>query len=290
MKIGVIGLGAMGAGIAGNLLAAGHDVTVWNRSRGPVDALVAKGAQAAAAAADALQGDVLVSMLASDEAMRAVGLDGPLLDRAARGLVHCNMATVSIALAQELSEAHARRGLGYVSAPVFGRPNVAEAGQLLIVAAGADDALARLAPVFAAAGRRTEIVGAEPHKANLFKIAGNFMIVSVVETLGEAFALLRKGGVDHAQFQEVMAATLFAAPIYQGYGKLIVDEAFEPPGFTLRLGLKDVNLARSANAALGGYLPLGDLMARHLEEAIAAGLGEKDLTAATALIAKKAGV
>jgi 3-hydroxyisobutyrate dehydrogenase-like beta-hydroxyacid dehydrogenase len=290
MKIGVIGLGAMGAGIAESLLRAGHQVTVWNRSRGPVEALVAKGAQAAAGPEDALQGDALVSMLASDDVMRAVGLDGGLLDRAAPGLVHCNMATVSLAMARELAAAHARRGLGYVSAPVFGRPNVAAEGQLLIVAAGKSDALSTLAPVFDAAGRRTEIVGSAPEKANLFKIAGNFMIVSVVETLGEAFALLRKGGVDHAQFQAVMAGSLFASPIYQGYGKLIVDEAFEPPGFALRLGLKDVNLARAASGELGGYLPLGDLMAKHLEEAIAAGLGEKDLTAAAALIARKAGI
>jgi 3-hydroxyisobutyrate dehydrogenase-like beta-hydroxyacid dehydrogenase len=290
MKIGVIGLGAMGAGIAGSLLHAGHQVTVWNRSREPVEELVAKGAHAAASPDGALQGEVLVSMLASDAAMRAIGLDDALLDRAAPGLVHCNMATVSTAMARALAAAHARRGLGYVAAPVFGRPNVAAEGQLLIVAAGASDALSALGPVFDAAGRRTEIVGREPEKANLFKIAGNFMIVSVVETLGEAFALLRKGGVDHAQFQAVMAGTLFAAPIYQGYGGLIVREAFEPPGFTLRLGLKDVNLARAASEALGGYLPLGDLMAGHLEEAIAAGLGEKDLTAAAALIAKKAGV
>ncbi|HEY0300282.1 MAG TPA: NAD-binding protein, partial [Rhizomicrobium sp.] len=124
----------------------------------------------------------------------------------------------------------------------------------------------------------------------LFKIAGNFMIASVVETLGEAFALLRKGGGDHAQFQEIMASTLFAAPLYQGYGKLIVSEAFDPPGFRLALGLKDVNLARAAAAELGVALPLGEVMRAHLEEAVALGLGEKDLTAAAGMLAKKAGL
>ncbi|MEI9994954.1 MAG: NAD(P)-dependent oxidoreductase [Rhizomicrobium sp.] len=290
MKIGVIGLGAMGAGIAGSLLRAGHAVTVWNRSPEPVQALVAKGATAAKAPEEALGGEVLVSMLANDAAIRGVGLDGALLDHAATGLIHCNMATVSLALARELAPAHAARGLGYVAAPVFGRPGVAAEGQLLVVAAGAADAVARLQPLFAAVGRRVEIVGTKPEQANLFKIAGNFLIVSVVETLGEAFALLRKGGGDHAQFQEIMASTLFASPIYQGYGKLIVSEAFEPPGFRLVLGLKDVNLARDAAAELGATLPLGDLMRTHLDEAVAAGWSEKDLTAVTALIAQKAGL
>ncbi|HEY0106218.1 MAG TPA: NAD(P)-dependent oxidoreductase, partial [Rhizomicrobium sp.] len=228
--------------------------------------------------------------LANDAAIREVGLDGALLDGAAKGLIHCNMATVSLDMARALDAAHARRGLGYAAAPVFGRPNVAAQGGLLVVAAGAPETIAILRPLLDAVGRRVEIVGETPEQANLFKIAGNFMIVSVVEILGEAFALLRKGGGDHAQFQAVMASTLFASPIYQNYGKLIVDQAFDPPGFRLVLGLKDVNLARSAAAELGSHLPLGALMAAHLEEAVAAGLGESDLTAATALIAKKAGL
>ena len=290
MKVGVIGLGAMGAGIAGSLLRAGHDVTVWNRSKEPVAALVAKGAREAGTPDAAFGGDAAISMLANDDAVREVLLESGALDRAAKGLVHCNMATVSLDLARALTAAHAQRGLGYVAAPVFGRPNVAAEGQLLVVAAGATDAVARIRPLLDAVGRRVEIVGDQPEKANLFKLAGNFMIVSVVEMLGEAFALLRKGGVDHGLFQEVMASSLFAAPLIQGYGKLIVTEAFEPPGFRLVLGLKDVNLARSAARELGAYLPLGDLLRDHLEQAIAAGLGEKDLTAAAALIAAKAGL
>ncbi|MEI9988796.1 MAG: NAD(P)-dependent oxidoreductase [Rhizomicrobium sp.] len=290
MKIGVIGLGAMGAGIAANLLRAGHDVTVWNRSPEPVAALVAQGARAAKTPGDALRGEVLFSMLANDAALHAVGLDGAALDGAAKGLVHCNMATVSLDMARALAAAHAQRGLGYVAAPVFGRPNVAALGQLLVVAAGAADAVETVKPLLGAVGRRVEIVGDRPEQANLFKIAGNFMIVSVVETLGEAFALLRKGGVDHGRFQEIMASSLFAAPLYQGYGKLIVDEAFDPPGFRLVLGLKDVNLARGAAAELGSFLPLGDLMRDTLEAAIADGWGEKDLTAGAALIAKRSGL
>jgi len=290
MKIGFIGLGAMGSGIAGSLLRAGHEVTVWNRSPEPVAALVAQGARAAKIPADALGGDVAFSMLANDAALHEVGLDGAALDRAAKGLVHCNMATVSLDMARALAAAHDARGLGYVAAPVFGRPNVAAQGQLLVVAAGAAAALETVKPLLAAVGRRVEIVGDKPEQANLFKIAGNFMIVSVVEMLGEAFALLRKGGVDHGRFQEIMASTLFASPLQQSYGKLIVDEAFDPPGFRLVLGLKDVNLARSAAAELGTYMPLGDVMRDNLEAAIADGWGEKDLTAAAALIAKKSGL
>jgi len=290
MKIGFIGLGAMGAGIAGSLLRAGHDVVAWNRSPEPVAALVALGARAARTPADTLQSEVLFSMLANDAALHDVGLDGAALDEAAAGLVHCNMATVSLDTARAMTAAHAARGLGYVAAPVFGRPNVAAQGQLLVVAAGAAGALETLKPLLGAVGRRVEIVGDRPEQANLFKIAGNFMIVSVVEALGEAFALLRKGGVDHARFQEVMASSLFAAPLYQSYGKLIVDEAFDPPGFRLVLGLKDVNLARSAAAELGSFMPLGDLMRDTLEAAIAGGWGERDLTAAAALIAAKSGL
>jgi len=290
MKIGFIGLGAMGAGIAGSLLRAGHDVVAWNRSPEPVAALVALGARAARTPADTLQSEVLFSMLANDAALHDVGLDGAALDEAAAGLVHCNMATVSLDTARAMTAAHAARGLGYVAAPVFGRPNVAAQGQLLVVAAGAEGALETLKPLLGAVGRRVEIVGDRPEQANLFKIAGNFMIVSVVEALGEAFALLRKGGVDHARFQEVMASSLFAAPLYQSYGKLIVDEAFDPPGFRLVLGLKDVNLARSAAAELGSFMPLGDLMRDTLEAAIAGGWGERDLTAAAALIAARSGL
>ena len=290
MKIGFIGLGAMGSGIAASLLRADHDVTVWNRSHAAVAALAGQGAHAATSPTETLQGDVLFSMLANDAALHEIGLDGALLDSAAKGLVHCNMATVSLDMARRMSAAHAARGLGYVAAPVFGRPNVAAQGQLLVVAAGAAAALEVVKPLLAAVGRRVEIVGDKPEQANLFKIAGNFMIVSAVETLGEAFALLRKGGVDHGRFHEIMTSSLFAAPLYQSYGKLIVEEAFDPPGFRLVLGLKDVNLARSAASELGAFLPLGNLMRDTLEAAIADGLGEKDLTAGAALIAKKSGL
>lgn len=290
MNIGFVGLGHMGSGIAENLLKAGHAVTAWNRSPAPVAALREKGASAAGTPAQALRGDVLFSMLASDAAIRDVGLDGALLKEAAPNLVHVNMATISPGLAKELAAAHARQGLGYVAAPVFGRPDAAAAGKLVIAAAGDPALLARLAPLFAVIGQRTVTVGAEPEKANLFKVAGNFMIASAMETLGEAFALLRKGGVDPALFHEVLTERLFAGIVFQNYGKMIVEEKYEPAGFKLKLGLKDVNLARDAAAALDMSMPLAELLRGHYDEAVKLGWEGKDWSALGGVIARKAGL
>lgn len=290
MRIGFIGLGAMGAAIAANLLKAGHRVTAWNRSPGALAALAAKGAVPAASVQDTLQGDMLFSMLANDAALRDLGLDGALLDGAGSHLIHVNMATISTALAARLAAAHAQRGLGYVAAPVFGRPDAAVAGHLFIAAAGDPRAMAKVAPLLAQIGRHTEIVGAQPQQANLFKIAGNFMIASALDTMSEAFALLQKGGVDPAQFHALMANTLFAAPIYKNYGKLVIDRKFEPPGFALELGFKDVKLAEDAARDLDMTLPIATVLHAHLQQAMDAGLGGKDWTAVSALIAKQAGL
>jgi 3-hydroxyisobutyrate dehydrogenase-like beta-hydroxyacid dehydrogenase len=290
MRIGFIGLGKMGAAIAENILKAGHEVTVWNRSRAPVDALVEKGARAAGSPEDAMQGDALFSMLASDAVMRDVGLDGRLLDRAAKGLIHANMATISTAFARELTEVYEKQGLHYVSAPVFGRPDAAQAGKLIVVAAGAKTQIEKLTPVFDAIGVRTAIAGTEPEKANLFKIAGNFMIIAALETMGEAFALLKKGGVDANQFHDVMSNSLFASRVYQGYGGLILSENFEPAGFEMKLGLKDAELARSAAKEMHMAMPVADLAAAHFHEGIEQGMSEKDWSAIAEIIAAKAGL
>jgi 3-hydroxyisobutyrate dehydrogenase-like beta-hydroxyacid dehydrogenase len=290
MNVGFIGLGRMGAGIAENLIRAGHQVMVWNRSPEPVRALAEKGARAANAPEEALQGEVLFSMLASDAAIRDVGLAGPLLDKAAKGLVHANMATVSIAFAKSLAAAHASRGLGYVATPVFGRPDAAAKGELVVVTGGDKAAVARLAPLLAKIGRRVVAAGEAPEQANLFKIAGNFMIASALETMGEAFALLRKGGVDSAQFHEVMSNSLFACTVFQNYGRLIVAEQYEPVGFALKLGLKDVNLARAAAADLGMEMKLAEIMREHYDEAVRLGWSDKDWSALGAVIAQEAGI
>jgi len=290
MQIGFIGLGRMGGHVAANLLKAGHQVTVWNRSQGPVQELVAKGAGAAKSPEDSLQGEAVFSMLANDAVMREVGLAGALLDRAAKGLVHVNLATISVEFAKELQAAHKARGIGYLSAPVFGRPEMAETGQLVTVVAGAADALAKMGDVFKAITARVVPVGDEAEKANLFKICGNFMIASELEAIGEAFVLLRKGGVDPALFHDVMAGRLFTGAVFKNYGLMVLNHQYEPAGFALTLGLKDVNLTRSAAQGLGVEMPVAELLKAHYDQAIAWGWQDKDWSAIGEVSAKKAGL
>ena len=290
MNVGFIGLGGMGRAIAGNILKSGHQLTVWNRSPDAATALAGQGAIVAKKPEDTLQGDCVISMLANDAALRDIGLDGPLLNHAAKGLVHANMATLSVAFARDLSIAHAAHGLGYVASPVFGRPDAAAAAKLIVVAAGAAKHIERMRPVLEAVGQRLAIVGDAPEKANLFKIAGNFMLASAIETLGEAIALVRKGGVDPAIFIDVLTNSLFAAPAYKGYGALIVGQTYEPPGFKLQLGLKDAGLTLAAANELQVPLPLASLIHEHFLEALAAGLGDKDWAALASLAATKAGL
>jgi 3-hydroxyisobutyrate dehydrogenase-like beta-hydroxyacid dehydrogenase len=289
MKIGFIGLGRMGHHVAANLLKAGHSVTVWNRSPDPVAALVAKGAVAAKTPADALQGDAVFSMLSNDQVMRDVGLAGQLLEKAAKGLIHVNLATISAAFARELAAAHKALGLGYISAPVFGRPEMAEAAQLVLVAGGDAASLQTMQPVFDVIGSRTVPLDAA-EKANLFKIAGNFMIAAELESTGEAFALLRKGGVDPALFHDVLSGRLFTGAVFKNYGAMILNRAYEPAGFALSLGLKDVNLARAAAEGLGITMPTAELLKKHYDEAVSWGWQDKDWSAIGEVSAKKAGV
>jgi 3-hydroxyisobutyrate dehydrogenase-like beta-hydroxyacid dehydrogenase len=289
MKIGFIGLGRMGHHVAANLLKAGHQVTVWNRSQGAVQALVAKGATAAKSPEEAVKGDAVFSMLSNDQVMRDVGLAGPLLAKAAKNLVHVNLATISVEFAKELAEAHRKAGLAYISAPVFGRPEMAEAAALVLVAGGDAPALNTMQPVFDKIGARTVPLG-EAWQANLFKICGNFMIASELEAIGEAFALLRKGGVDPSLFHEVMTGRLFTGAVFKSYGLMILNRQYEPAGFALTLGLKDVNLARSAAQGLGVEMPTAELLKKHYDEAVGWGWQDRDWAAIGEVPAKKAGV
>jgi len=289
MKIGFIGLGRMGHHVAANLMKAGHSVTVWNRSQAPVQALVAQGATAATTPEDALKGDAVFSMLSNDAVIREVGLAGPLLEKAAKGLIHVNLATISVDFAKELTAAHKKAGLSYISAPVFGRPEMAEAAALVLVAGGDAAALKTMQPVFDKIGARTVPLDA-PEKANLFKIAGNFMIASELEAIGEAFALLRKGGVDPSLFHDVMTGRLFTGAVFKSYGLMILNRQYEPAGFALTLGLKDVNLARSAAQGLGVTMPTAELLKTNYDQAVSWGWQDRDWAAIGEVPAKKAGV
>jgi 3-hydroxyisobutyrate dehydrogenase-like beta-hydroxyacid dehydrogenase len=288
MKVGFIGLGAMGSAMASNLVQAGHTVTVWNRSEAACEPLASLGAKVAKSADRAAQGEVLHSMLANDQALREVILDSGLLDAMDPGTVHVNHATISVALAQQLSEEHAKRGLDYVSAPVFGRPDMAAAAKLNILAAGKASAIDKVRPLLEAMGSKVWPMGDKPERANVAKIAGNFMLASAIESMAEATALTRAYGVSAADFLEVMTNTLFAAPAYQGYGKLIAEQRFKPAGFALPLGFKDVGLAQAAAESARVPMPFAGVLRDSLLEALAGGDEDLDWSALSLVAARRA--
>ncbi len=291
MDVGFIGLGRMGKAIAVNLLRGGHRLRVWNRSGGAARELEPLGAEAVAQPAEAAaRAEVLMLMLADDAVTRAMLIDQGVLERLPAGAVCVNLATISVAAAQELSRLTAARGVAYLAAPVFGRPEVAAAGKLNIVVAGDAAAVERVRPVLAAIGERIWPVGAEPERANVVKLAGNFMIASALESMGEAAALARAYGVTARQLLEILTSTLFAAPVYQGYGRLIAEQRYTPAGFSLTLGLKDVRLALQAGEAGHVPMPFASVLRDRFLEAIAAGESDHDWSSIAELAARHAGV
>ena len=288
MKVGFIGLGAMGSAMASNLIAAGHAVTVWNRSAEACAPLVSLGARAASTPDRAAQGEVLCSMLADDQAVRSIFLDGGLLDAMDAGTVHVNHATISVELTRELTAAHEQRGLGYVAAPVFGRPDMAAAAKLSILAAGRPDAIERVQPLLQVMGARTWVLGDVPERAAVVKIAGNFMLASAIESMAEATALTRAHGVSAADFLEVVTSTMFAIPTYQVYARMIAEQRFKPAGFALPLGYKDVGLALAAGDAARVPLPFAGVLRDSMLEALAAGDMDLDWSALSLVAARRA--
>ena len=291
MRVGFIGLGNMGAAMAANLVKAGFDVTVYNRSQPKVDALVAQGARPARSVAEACAADVVFSMLADDEAVAAVTFgDGGIVESAAEGTVHVSSSTISFAMAQRLTDAHTAAGQQLVSAPVFGRPEAAEAANLFVVAAGPSTAVDVASPMLAAIGQRTFVVSDQPKAANLVKLSGNFLIGSVIESLGEAMALVGKGGVDRNEFLNVLTSTLFSAPVYKTYGAMIATEQFVPAGFPTPLGHKDIGLVLTAAEELRVPLPVASLLRDRLLRLMAEGGETLDWSAVGGLAARDAGL
>ncbi len=290
MKVGFIGLGHMGSGMAANLLKAGHDVTVYNRTRAKAEALAAKGAKLAATPADACKADAVFTMLADDKAVEAIVFeDGGVLASLGKGAVHISSSTISAALSERLADVHARSGHRYVAAPVFGRPEAAEAAKLFVVAAGQADAVKVASPLFDAIAQRTFVVSEQPDAANIVKLSGNFLIAAVIESLGEAMALIGKAGIDKHLYLDILTSTLFGAPIYKTYGNLIADGTFTPAGFAAPLGLKDVRLALAAGDDLRVPLPLASLLRDRFLTLIANGGDNLDWSAVGSLAAKDAG-
>jgi 3-hydroxyisobutyrate dehydrogenase-like beta-hydroxyacid dehydrogenase len=290
MKVGLIGLGSMGRGMAASLLRAGHDVTVHNRTPGKERALVEQGAHAATRVAEACRGVAVITMLADDAAVEAVvfGEQG-LLASLAKGTIHVAMGTIGVALSERLAAAHATVGQGFVAAPVFGRPEAAAAAQLFVVAAGAPDAIDACLPLFEALGQRTFRIGDEPPVANLVKLSGNFLLAAAIEALGEAMALVGKAGVDRRQYVDLLTATLFTGPAYQTYGGLIAEERFEPAGFAAPLGAKDICLTLAAAESLRVPMPLASLLRDRFLALLAQGGEALDWSAIARLAAKDAG-
>ncbi|MGB6325775.1 MAG: NAD(P)-dependent oxidoreductase [Methylocella sp.] len=290
MKVGFIGLGHMGIGMAANLLKAGHDVTVYNRTRTKVDALVARGAKAAASVSDACRGDAVITMLADDDAVeRVVFRDGGIIGSLPAGAIHISSSTISVALSERLEAAHAKAEQLFVAAPVIGRPDVAAAGQLFVIAAGAPDAVKAAASLCDAIGQKTFVVSATPKDGNLVKLSCNFLIASVIESVGEAMALIGKAGVDRRQYLDILTSTLFDARVYKTYGGLIAEGKFEPAGFAAPLGQKDIRLTLAAAEDLRVPMPLASLLRDRFLTLLAHGGDKLDWSAIGQLAAKDAG-
>jgi 3-hydroxyisobutyrate dehydrogenase-like beta-hydroxyacid dehydrogenase len=279
MQIGFIGLGQMGRPMVERLKGAGHSLKVYNRTRSSPE-VVEQPVQV-------LQSDVVITMLADDAAVRAVWLDTGLAAHLPKGALHLNMATVSMRIARELAAIQKQR---YVSAPVFGRPPVAAKGELDIIAAGPAPALQRCEPIFKVLGKQTFVVGEQPEQANAVKIARNFLLATVIESLGEAFALVRKCGVAPADFLDILGGTSLGSPAYRNYGKMIVEQAWTPAQFAMPLGLKDVQLALATAADAGCPLPSAELIQKHIQQALAAGRAEQDWAALAGKLAADAGL
>ena len=287
MDIGFIGLGAMGSHIVETLIHAGYKPRVWNRSRAPVDALARLSARPVSTAREAFAGDAVISMLADDHAVHAV-IDG-LLDGAPKGLVHINMATISVPLARELAAEHRSRGLEYVAATVFGRPDLAATGKLTIVAAGDPSAVARIQPLLDVIGQHTWHIGTDPERANVVKLAGNFMLGAAVEAMSEAATMASCHGIDPADVLDVLTNGVFTAPSYKIYGEAIAKRRYEPPAFRLSLLLKDMRLALAAADAAGVPMPLADVVHEALLEAFEHGDGDRDLAVLATVSMRRAG-
>jgi 3-hydroxyisobutyrate dehydrogenase-like beta-hydroxyacid dehydrogenase len=261
MKIGFIGLGRMGSAMAANLVKAGHDVTVFNRTPEKRQALVKLGAREAARVSDACQGEAVITMLADDAAASGVVFGkGGIIESLAKGAIHVSMSTISVSLSRELTQAHANAGQRLVAAPVFGRPEAAAAAKLFIVTAGEQATIKACQPLFDAMGQKTSVIGTEPPAANLVKLSGNFLLASAIEALGEAIALIGKAGIDRTRYVEILTSTIFALPSYQTYGNLIAANKFQPAAFTAPLGFKDIRLTLAEAENLRVPMPLGSLL------------------------------
>jgi 3-hydroxyisobutyrate dehydrogenase-like beta-hydroxyacid dehydrogenase len=266
LRVSLVGLGSMGTAMANRLLDQGVELDFWNRSDKPAEELLAKGATKVSLA-EALQNDFVISMLSNDAAALDVFND-ELLAQARPGVIHLNMSTLSTAATKTLAERHAARGVGYVASPVLGRPAAITNGKLLIVAAGAPEQVSAAAPVFERAAAAHFNVGTDQTKSILVKLGVNYNLIHALQAIAESVALIERGGVDANTFVEILTHTAFTGAAYTGYGPMIVNRNYTPPGFSLALGLKDVGLVEDAAAEVGLTLPVAGVLRDMFEKAL----------------------
>ena len=277
MRIGFLGVGNMGKPMALRLLAAGHELSVWNRTEGRIEPLVREGAIAAGTPAEAeLGADAVITMLFDDAANEDV-LFGPngLVEALSPGALHISCSTISVAMSERLTQEHARRGQQFVAAPVFGRPNVAEDGRLWTVAAGEEPAIAKALPLLEAFSRGISVVGAEPRQAHALKLGGNFLISAMIHGLSEGFVFAESQGIEPQVFLEAVNNALFQSPLYAAYGKVMLNPP-KIPAAPVSLGAKDNRLLREAAASRHTRLSLADTFAEVFAQAQQIGLGNEE--------------
>lgn len=291
-RVAVIGLGNMGLPIARTLLRAGFSLTVHNRTRTKAEPLVGEGAAwADSPAAAAERARIVITMVSDDSALDEVVFGERGLVAVLGGdAIHVAMSTIEPATARRLADAHDRHGTRYVAAPVFGRPEMAEQAKLWVIAAGASDAVETCVPVLKALSRGISRVGEDPSRANLLKLAGNFLLLGMLEALGEVFTLVEKAGMDRLEVLETLNGALFGSSVYQSNGERMCRGAFRPAGFQLALGLKDARLVLRAADQLGVPMPLANLAHDHMLTGVARGHGHLDWTAVAEVLRDAAGL
>jgi len=291
MNVGFIGLGRMGAPMAANLLKAGYNITVYNRTPAKAEPLAAKGAKIAATVADACRADVVFTMLANDEAVEGIVYsERGVLASLPKGATHVSSSTISVMLSRRMTADHAKAGQLFVVATVLGRPDIAAMGKLFVIAAGAPDAIRTISPLLDKIGQKVFVVSEMPSAANLVKLSANFLIASAIESVGEAMALVSKAGLDRIQYSEILTSTLFDAPVYKTYGGALAREAFEPAGFAAPLGEKDIRLALAAAEDLRVPMPFAGILHDRFLTLLANGGEHLDWSAIGGLAAKDAGI
>ena len=295
MKIGLVGTGPMGFGIGKSLLRElapkGHSITVYNRTAEKAAPLIEAGARLAKTPAQAADGEIVLSVVADDAAVTALTLsDDGILSGLKEGAVHVGMSTVTVDMADRLLAAHEAAGRHYVSAPIMGRPEAAAAGGIFIAAAGRAVDIARAKPVFDAIAKGTFVIGEHPVQANLVKLGMNHLIHSVVEGLAEFFALMEKGSVSPKVARDFLIGTIFNAPIFQGFSKLILEKNFAAGAASARLALKDNRAIMAAGEKFGAPLPFASILHDRLVALIAQGDGELDYAAISRLVRRDAGL